>query len=107
MTFAHSSGTTRQVVLPRRSVLVMTGESRYSWTHAIVPRKTDVVSSAGGLTLSYRQTRVSFTFRSLRRAPCHCGMSLFHLCDFCAAIFSVSEMPVCLNGCSNSGLALL
>ncbi|XP_067944033.1 alkylated DNA repair protein alkB homolog 8-like [Watersipora subatra] len=72
MTFSNSLGDTRQVLLPRRSVLVMAGESRYSWSHSIVPRKTDVVESAEGLTLSYRQTRVSFTFRRLRRARCQC-----------------------------------
>lgn len=51
----------------------MAGASRYLWTHGIVPRKTDVISGEDGLTLSHRQTRVSFTFRTLRRAPCTCG----------------------------------
>ena len=74
MTFAHPEGDTRQVTLPRRSLLVMTGESRYLWTHGIVPRKTDVIHNTdGGLTLSYRETRVSYTFRTLRRALCDCG----------------------------------
>lgn len=53
------------VHLPRRSMLIMTGESRYGWTHGITPRKTDVVPSlvGGGLTVMQRETRVSLTFR--------------------------------------------
>nr|XP_021517499.1 alkylated DNA repair protein alkB homolog 8 [Meriones unguiculatus] len=35
MDFKHPEGATVQVMLPRRSLLVMTGESRYLWTHGL------------------------------------------------------------------------
>lgn len=55
----------RSVHLPRRSMLIMTGESRYGWTHGITPRKTDIVPNlaGGGLTVMQREARVSLTFR--------------------------------------------
>lgn len=86
MTFSNPSGDTRQVLLPRRSVLLMTGASRYLWSHGIVPRKTDVINSVCGLTLAYRQTRVSFTFRRLRRAACDCGKKFVWLFVICRNI---------------------
>ena len=43
MNFKHPDGRHSAVVLPARSVLIMTGESRYMWTHGITPRKSDVV----------------------------------------------------------------
>ena len=73
MDFTAPDGGVRRVYLPRRSVLIMAGASRYSWTHGIVPRKTDVRETVDGLTLSYRATRVSYTFRRLRRRPCDCS----------------------------------
>ncbi|OBS64061.1 hypothetical protein A6R68_07400 [Neotoma lepida] len=88
MDFKHPEGITIQVMLPRRSLLVMTGESRYLWTHGITPRKFDTVqaseqfkggiitSDIGDLTLSKRGTRTSFTFRKVRRVPCNCSKSL-------------------------------
>ncbi|XP_064623177.1 alkylated DNA repair protein alkB homolog 8-like [Lineus longissimus] len=75
MDFRHPDGTHLPVVLPPRSLLVMTGESRYVWTHGITPRKSDVVETenlGNGLTLSHRGIRTSFTFRILRRRPCDC-----------------------------------
>ncbi|XP_048837513.1 LOW QUALITY PROTEIN: alkylated DNA repair protein alkB homolog 8 [Brienomyrus brachyistius] len=85
MDFRHPDGRSVAVVLPRRSLLVMKGESRYLWTHGITPRKLDVVPAVGGerpgvvtcdprdLTLSQRDTRTSFTFRKVRHTPCDCG----------------------------------
>ncbi|KAF8776862.1 Alkylated DNA repair protein alkB like protein [Argiope bruennichi] len=65
------------VLLPRRSALIMLGESRYQWKHGITPRKTDVIPSDDGekcsLTLCARTTRVSLTFRLIREGACHCG----------------------------------
>ncbi|XP_042136353.1 tRNA (carboxymethyluridine(34)-5-O)-methyltransferase ALKBH8 isoform X3 [Peromyscus maniculatus bairdii] len=87
MDFKHPEGVTVQVMLPRRSLLVMTGESRYLWTHGITPRKFDTVqaseqfkggiitSDIGDLTLSKRGIRTSFTFRKVRRMPCNCKSS--------------------------------
>ncbi|XP_051011823.1 alkylated DNA repair protein alkB homolog 8 [Acomys russatus] len=91
MDFKHPDGVTVQVMLPRRSLLVMTGESRYLWTHGITPRKFDTVqaskqfkggiitSDIGDLTLSKRGMRTSFTFRKVRRTPCNCSYS--SVCD--------------------------
>ncbi|XP_048199730.1 alkylated DNA repair protein alkB homolog 8 [Perognathus longimembris pacificus] len=91
MDFKHPDGVSVQVMLPRRSLLVMTGECRYLWTHGITPRKFDTVqasehyrsgiitSDIGDLTLSKRGVRTSFTFRKVRRTPCNCNYSL--VCD--------------------------
>ncbi|KAK6485955.1 alkylated DNA repair protein alkB-like protein 8 [Huso huso] len=85
MDFKHPDGRSVAVMLPRRSLLVMTGESRYLWTHGITPRKFDVVpaseadepgtvsSDIGDLTINKRETRTSFTFRKVRRTPCDCA----------------------------------
>ncbi|KAJ7320144.1 hypothetical protein JRQ81_019655 [Phrynocephalus forsythii] len=84
MDFKHPDGQTLAVMLPQRSLLVMSGESRYLWTHGITPRKFDVVQASegqrvgtvtadiGDLTLNKRGTRTSFTFRKVRRSPCNC-----------------------------------
>ncbi|XP_060228481.1 alkylated DNA repair protein alkB homolog 8 isoform X1 [Meriones unguiculatus] len=91
MDFKHPEGATVQVMLPRRSLLVMTGESRYLWTHGITPRKFDTVqaseqfrggiitSDIGDLTLNKRGMRTSFTFRKVRRMPCNCNYA--SVCD--------------------------
>ncbi|XP_022795895.1 alkylated DNA repair protein alkB homolog 8-like [Stylophora pistillata] len=46
MEFRHPDGRHVPVVLPRRSLLVMTGESRYLWSHGITPRKYDIIHDA-------------------------------------------------------------
>lgn len=52
------------VDLPARSLLIMSGESRYDWTHGIVPRKFDIVNEEGvGLSTRPRSLRTSLTFR--------------------------------------------
>ncbi|XP_031462038.1 alkylated DNA repair protein alkB homolog 8 [Phasianus colchicus] len=85
MDFKHPDGHTVAVMLPRCSLLVMTGESRYLWTHGITPRKYDVIQASElgqkvgtitadvrDLTLKRRETRTSFTFRKVRRSSCNC-----------------------------------
>ncbi|KAK6976876.1 Alkylated DNA repair protein alkB 8 [Biomphalaria glabrata] len=69
MDFRHPDGRHLKVILPRRSLLVMTGDSRYVWSHGITPRKSDIVSNPNGqgLTLLNRGTRTSFTFRKVIR----------------------------------------
>jgi alkylated DNA repair protein alkB homolog 8 len=71
------------VDLPGRTLLVMSGESRYGWTHGIVPRHMDIVQipNNGGLTVRKRTERISFTFRKLRMdsTPCICKFPT--LCD--------------------------
>lgn len=50
--------------LPRRSLLIMSGESRYGWKHGITPRKIDVIrNEAGHLSTKFRSMRISYTFR--------------------------------------------
>lgn len=52
------------LTLPRRSLLIMSGESRYGWKHGITPRKIDVIRDADGhLTTKFRSKRISYTFR--------------------------------------------
>lgn len=70
----------RFVRLPRRSMLMMSGEARYGWKHSITPRKIDIVLSPNGyLTAQYRDIRISYTFRWLSKGPCYCE---YHsLCD--------------------------
>ncbi|KAK4121210.1 hypothetical protein N657DRAFT_554026, partial [Parathielavia appendiculata] len=63
---------TWELVLPPRSLLLMTGPSRYGYTHAIRPRKTDIVD---GKTVP-RQGRYSITMRTTRRGDgigCNCA----------------------------------
>lgn len=84
MEFSHPADRHVPVLLPRRSVAVLSGESRYMWTHGITPRKSDVVDVARSseaelvqqrLTLLKRGTRTSFTFRAVRHTPCNCSKS--------------------------------
>ncbi|XP_006833857.1 PREDICTED: alkylated DNA repair protein alkB homolog 8 [Chrysochloris asiatica] len=91
MDFKHPDGVTVPIMLPRRSLLVMTGESRYLWTHGITPRKFDTVqasaghksgiilSDVGDLTLHKRGMRTSFTFRKVKQTACDCSYPL--VCD--------------------------
>lgn len=67
------------VQLPPRSLAVMSGESRYAWTHGITPRKIDTVATKDGLSTFTRGTRVSFTFRKVLHGPCLCNYK--NLCD--------------------------
>lgn len=68
------------VHLKRRSILLMTHESRFGWTHGITPRMTDIIlHKDDGLTVVRRDTRISLTFRKLKSIPCDC--SYHSLCD--------------------------
>jgi alkylated DNA repair protein alkB family protein 8 len=62
-----------ELLLPRRSLLLMTGPSRYGYTHGIKARKTDVIDGRPVL----REGRYSITMRTVRRGP-EVGCS----CDF-------------------------
>ncbi|GCC29408.1 tRNA (carboxymethyluridine(34)-5-O)-methyltransferase ALKBH8 [Chiloscyllium punctatum] len=91
MDFKHPNGLSVAVMLPRRSLLVMTGESRYLWSHGITPRKFDVVTASemqktrtitddiSNLTLNKRGARTSFTFRRVRTRLCDCAYP--EVCD--------------------------
>lgn len=67
------------VLLPPRSLLIMSGEARYAWSHGICPRHNDIIETANGLTSKPRGTRVSFTFRKVRRGNCCCNFPKY--CD--------------------------
>lgn len=65
MQFHHvASGRRAELLLERRSLIVLTDEARYDWEHGIARRKNDVWQ---GVKLP-RSRRVSITFRSLRRS---------------------------------------
>ncbi|RLN73123.1 hypothetical protein BBJ28_00002787 [Nothophytophthora sp. Chile5] len=76
MEFRHPDGVRNEgVLLPARSLAVMSGASRYEWTHAIVPRTFDVID---GQQVD-RQRRLSITFRKIRSGPCECPFPAY--CD--------------------------
>ncbi|KAJ8298479.1 hypothetical protein KUTeg_025010 [Tegillarca granosa] len=65
MDFRHPNGKHLSVMLPPNSLLIMTKESRYVWSHGITPRKSDIISTDKGLTVVKRDIRTSFTFRKI------------------------------------------
>uniref|UniRef100_A0A182N2V9 Fe2OG dioxygenase domain-containing protein n=1 Tax=Anopheles dirus TaxID=7168 RepID=A0A182N2V9_9DIPT len=90
-----STGRQHCVDLAARSLLIMSGESRYDWTHGITPRKLDTIRAPnGGLTVRKRQLRVSLTFRKLRQDS-RCGCQFPRLCD--TAQRSVEKVPALLE----------
>lgn len=63
-----ADGSSHEVWLPPRSVLVLTGGARYEWTHGIAPRMRDKVEDGAGTDgwrWQERGFRVSVTFRWL------------------------------------------
>lgn len=50
------------VFLKQRSIVVLKGESRYLWTHAITKRKKDILINRD---VHYRERRLSLTFRKI------------------------------------------
>ncbi|GAB6023936.1 Alkylated DNA repair protein alkB 8 [Chamberlinius hualienensis] len=92
MEFKHYDGRHLNVLLPSRSLLIMSKESRYAWKHGISPRKSDLhVSQHGGFTSSvfHRGTRISFTFRKVKLDPCQCQFSTY--CDSQTGISSAPK----------------
>lgn len=78
MDFRDDSGRHLPLLVPRRSLLVMTGESRYDWTHGITPRKLDLVHLHDRLTVRERGSRISFTFRKvcvITNYLCYCAIN--------------------------------
>jgi alkylated DNA repair dioxygenase AlkB len=61
MKFSRMHGESLEVLLPRLSAAVMSGPSRYEWSHGIQPRRYE---KTGGLK-SLRQRRLSLTFRTV------------------------------------------
>lgn len=54
-------GEKKEILLQERSLIVLSGEARYEWTHSIPARKADIVN---GLKIN-RNRRVSLTFRNI------------------------------------------
>ena len=61
------TGTTLPVMIPHRSLTVMSGESRYLWHHGIAPRKYDNIED-----ITARGVRISLTLRECTGEPCRC-----------------------------------
>ena len=77
----------KNLLLRRRSLLLLQSESRYLWTHAIPAAKTDViprVSSSSDLSLNVRECRLSLTFRKRRGGDCDCAFP--QLCDVISSL---------------------
>eukprot|EP00050_Salpingoeca_kvevrii_P004276 m.248446 g.248446 ORF g.248446 m.248446 type:complete len:393 (-) comp10972_c1_seq1:679-1857(-) len=68
-----------KLFLPRRSLLILSGESRYAWTHAIPFVSNDV--TADDDVCHKRGIRTSLTFRSLLREGHRCCCDFPSLCD--------------------------
>lgn len=65
MEFRNEKGVKKMVHLPPRSLLLISGPARYTWSHQIVTRMTDCVD---GVVIS-RKTRVSLTLRTAITLP--------------------------------------
>ena len=63
MVFTHPKKGTVNVFLPRRSVVVMTGESRWKWKHAAPATVKYLGPDGGKITKPEGYRRVSVTFR--------------------------------------------
>ncbi len=66
------------VVIPARSLYLMTEDSRYGWRHAIAARKTDRDTNTGELKPRDAR-RISLTFRKCVSVTCTCKFK--SLCD--------------------------
>lgn len=74
MCFEHPDGRKVEVFLPRRSLVVMSGPSRYLWSHCISLRKHDRYLYHNDINSSVvkRSKRLSVTFRQSWGKPCNC-----------------------------------
>ena len=92
------------VLLPRRSLLIMSGESRYAFTHGIAIRQFDTIPTSStnldnsndfyskqGLTLMKRRLRISFTFRKTLPQGVQC------ICNYPAQCDSQKDKKITLD----------
>ena len=77
MVFRKEDQPQKALFLPRRSLLIMSGEARLAWAHYVPHRKADPL--VGGDVVPRGPRRVSFTFRKVREEPCTCSYP--ELCD--------------------------
>ena len=70
----HSPPQSVSILLPQRSLMVMTGRSRYAFTHGITSRKSDIYldSNTNKLLCRARRERISLTFRKSISEACIC-----------------------------------
>ncbi|KAJ7323039.1 hypothetical protein DFH08DRAFT_888608 [Mycena albidolilacea] len=61
----EESSSPMQLFLPERSMIVLSGEARYDWTHGIDKRAVDLVSDSESEWIVERGVRMSVTFRWL------------------------------------------
>ena len=61
MDFSEDWNEKRPALLPRRSCVLLTGESRSGWQHGIAPRKSELTANGR----RSRRRRVSLTFRTV------------------------------------------
>lgn len=61
MDFADLTGKKLPLLLEQESLIILSGDARYKWRHAIAPRKTDRINGAE----IRRSRRVSLTFRNV------------------------------------------
>ncbi len=79
MRFAPKGNKSKQidVLLPRLSLLVMTRDARFHYTHAIPQRKNDVIEGQ----VIPRKIRISLTFRMIKSSPLCSGCISPDMCD--------------------------
>lgn len=73
----HDNERKVSVQIPPRSLMLMSGESRYGWRHSVAKRKTDI--DTDGVSVIPRERRVSLTFRRIVSVDCKCHFP--SLCD--------------------------
>ncbi|CAD5110994.1 DgyrCDS345 [Dimorphilus gyrociliatus] len=83
MEFKNPDGVKLPVLLPQRSLTILQKESRYLWSHAIVPRHSDLipVNGSNAITLVPRRKRISFTFRKVLDPKKICDCNWKDQCD--------------------------
>lgn len=82
MDFKSIDGKHCSKLLPARSLLIMSGESRYGWSHGISQKKSDIVKTEHNfLTVQPRKLRYSYTFRKLLVPPSCQNCKYSALCD--------------------------
>jgi len=84
MVFRRKDRQPRAVYLPRRSLLMMSGEARWAWEHYIPHRKSDLL--ANGKTVTRQGRRVSLTCRTVRGLDEPCACPFPDMCDSQLAI---------------------